>query len=195
VQCKLGRWMPDFDRRTPRNEVLWTVPEVFFEDECAAMIAQFEAIGFEEALVTTPRGMVMNKGVRNNDRIILDDPARAEALWERVRSHVPASIREWRAYGLNERFRVYRYKPGQRFKPHFDGHFARDPDRDESALTLIVYLNDDFVGGETAFLDYEVTVKPTAGTGLFFFHPVLHEGREVESGVKYALRTDVMYRR
>jgi predicted 2-oxoglutarate/Fe(II)-dependent dioxygenase YbiX len=186
--------MPDFDRRTPLNEVLWTVPEVFFEDERAAMIAQFEAIGFEEALITTPRGMVMNKGVRNNDRIILDDPARAEALWQRVQSHVPPSIREWRAYGLNERFRIYRYQPGQRFKPHFDGHFARVADRDESALTLIVYLNDDFVGGETAFLDYEVTVKPKTGTGLFFFHPVLHEGREVERGVKYALRTDVMYR-
>lgn len=46
-------------RRAAEREI-WTVPEVFFADECAAMIREFEAIGFEEALITTARGMVMN---------------------------------------------------------------------------------------------------------------------------------------
>lgn len=187
--------MPEFDRRKPAHETIWTVDEVFFEHECAALIAEFERLGFEEALITTSRGMVMNKAVRNNDRLILDDPERAEALWLRVREHVPGKIGGWKAYGLNERFRIYRYKPGQRFKLHFDGSFSRVEDRDESAITFLVYLNDDFVGGETAFPDYGVTVKPRTGSGLFFFHPVLHEGREVHEGVKYVLRTDVMYRR
>jgi ABC-type taurine transport system ATPase subunit len=45
-----------------------------------------------------------------------------------------------------------------------------------------------FVGGETAFLDYDRVVTPVAGRGLCFFHRVLHEGREVKDGVKYALR-------
>ncbi len=187
--------MPDFDPHTPASETIWTVPEVFFADECAALIREFESIGFEEALVTTPRGMVMNKAIRNNDRIILDDPPRAEALWARVRAHVPTSIREWTACGLNERFRVYRYTPGQRFKAHFDGYFVRAPQVEESALTFMVYLNDEFMGGETEFFDYQRVVRPATGTGLFFYHPVLHEGREVTSGVKYVLRTDVMYRR
>jgi prolyl 4-hydroxylase len=197
--------MPDFDRRRPANETIWTVDEVFFAEECAEMIREFERLGFEEALVTTRAGMVMNKAVRNNDRIILDDPKRAAALWERVRPHVPARVDDWSAYGLNERFRVYRYGPGQRFMPHFDGAFVREPGRDESAITFLVYLNDagppgagavaGFAGGETAFLDYDRVVTPVAGRGLFFFHRVLHEGREVKDGVKYALRTDVMYRR
>lgn len=39
-----------------------------------------------------------------------------------------------------------------------------------------------------------VEVAPTAGTALLFRHRVLHEGAPVAAGVKYVLRTDVMYR-
>ena len=180
-------------RRAAEREI-WTVPEVFFADECAAMIREFEAIGFEEALITTARGMVMNKSVRNNDRIILDDPARAEALWGRVSTHVPQRMGRWEAYGLNERFRIYRYGPRQQFKPHFDGAFVRSPGQDQSALTFLVYLNEDFGGGTTDFLDHDRSIRPVTGMGLFFDHAVLHCGREVTQGVKYVLRTDVMYR-
>ena len=158
------------------------------------MIREFEAIGFEEALITTANGMVMNKSIRNNDRIILDDPGRAEGLWKRVSTHVPPRMGQWEACGLNERFRVYRYKPGQQFKPHFDGAFVREPDREQSALTFMVYLNDDFAGGTTDFLDHDRSIRPQTGMGLFFDHAVLHCGREVTRGVKYVLRTDVMYR-
>lgn len=36
-------------------------------------------------------------------------------------------------------------------------------------------------------------MRPEPGLGLFFKHRLLHEGAEVLRGVKYALRTDVMY--
>lgn len=51
--------MPEFDRRKPAHETIWTVVEVSFEHECAALIAEFERLGFEEALITTSRGMVI----------------------------------------------------------------------------------------------------------------------------------------
>ena len=55
-------------------------------------------------------------------------------------------------------------------------------------------LNDEIEGGETALPDHEVVIRPVTGTALVFFHPILHEGREVTRGTKYAVRTDVMYR-
>ena len=61
-------------------------------------------------------------------------------------------------------------------------------------LTLIVYLNDDFEGGETDF-DLGVCVDPRPGTALLFQHFLLHEGCKVTAGMKYVLRSDVMYRR
>ncbi len=69
----------------------------------------------------------------------------------------------------------------------------RDP-RERSLLTLMVYLNDGFAGGGTAFHDFDVEVVPRTGMALLFQHPVLHEGCVVKSGAKYALRSDVMYR-
>lgn len=93
------------------------------------------------------------------------------------------------AIGLNERFRFYRYEPGQRFKEHSDAPFRRD-NGEESRLTVLVYLNDDCTGGETAFGDYAVT--PRLGASLVFRHELLHEGRPVAAGKKYVLRSDVM---
>jgi predicted 2-oxoglutarate/Fe(II)-dependent dioxygenase YbiX len=96
--------------------------------------------------------------------------------------------------GANERFRCYRYDVDQRFAPHYDGAFVRNDD-ERSLLTFMVYLNEDFRGGETHFHDFDVRVTPKTGMALLFQHHQTHEGRYVNAGVKYALRTDVMYRR
>jgi hypothetical protein len=40
-------------------------------------------------------------------------------FWERARPFLPACIDQWRVLGFNERFRFYRYDPGQKFAPHF----------------------------------------------------------------------------
>lgn len=190
-----------YDPRRPTKEQLWTVDDFWSPAECAAMIASAEARGFDEAPITTALGAQMRKDVRNNERVMYEDRALAASLFEKVRPHVPAELPErhaphtWRAVGLNERFRVYRYHPGQRFKPHFDGRFVREEDVEESALTFMIYLDDAFEGGQTAFHDDGVIITPKTGMALFFHHPILHEGRMIERGVKHVLRTDVMYRR
>jgi hypothetical protein len=61
---------------------------------------------------------------------------------------------------------------------------------------LLVYLNDDFRGGETAFLDEDENVlsevAPVAGMALVLRQDVYHMAAAVTKGVKYLLRTDVM---
>ncbi len=94
---------------------------------------------------------------------------------------------------MNPRFRGYRYRPGQSFKPRYDGAY-RASDTCASELTLLLYLNDTFTGGATRFLDAGLEVQPRRGHVLLFAHRVLHEGVAVESGTKYVLRSDVMYR-
>jgi hypothetical protein len=64
-----------------------------------------------------------------------------------------------------------------------------------SLLTVLVYLNDDFEGGQTRFMEQlDEVVEPERGAAVLFQHKIRHEGCEVRRGKKYALRTDVMYR-
>lgn len=100
----------------------------------------------------------------------------------------------WAASGINERLRFYRYEPGQRFAFHQDGFYQRS-DLERSFLTLLLYLNDDFDGGETVFREPEEIFRPRCGSILIFPHERWHEGRPVERGTKYVLRTDVLFKR
>jgi predicted 2-oxoglutarate/Fe(II)-dependent dioxygenase YbiX len=174
--------------------LVFTVPDVLSADECQATIARIEELGPEAAPITTSRGYVMAPEIRNNHRVVFDDLELAALLFARLRAAIPPTLCEMRAVGANERFRCYRYEPGQRFAPHYDGAFRRSAD-EESQLTLMVYLNEGFAGGDTAFHDFGVSVRPRTGMALLFQHRLLHEGCVLERGVKYALRSDVMYAR
>lgn len=172
-----------------------TVGDLLDEADCAALVSLAEAAGFAPAPVTTDAGPVMASRIRNNTRVMLDDAARASELWARVAPFAPA--REgYDAVGVNERLRFYRYDEAERFVWHRDGSFQRD-DGVRSHLTLMVYLNQDFYGGETVFdLGGEpIVVHPRRGMALMFEHPVRHQGAPVTFGRKYVVRTDVMYRR
>ena len=171
---------------------LFTVSDVLTPDECAALVDHTEAAGYAEAPITTGRGFFMVPELRNNTRVMEDVPDRAGWLWERIRPFLPKRVHDWHVVGLNERFRYYRYDPGQYFRWHVDGSYVRSP-VEQSLLTLMVYLNDGFEGGSNDFAEIG-TVAPERGMALLFDHRVLHQGAPVQTGRKYVLRTDVMYR-
>jgi predicted 2-oxoglutarate/Fe(II)-dependent dioxygenase YbiX len=172
--------------------LVWTRRDVLAPDECAALVERIEAAGCAPASIVTAAGDVVAPSIRNNERLMVDDPALAATLFARVRDAVPARMSGRERAGLNERLRFYRYGRGQRFAPHYDGFFERGAER--SLLTVLVYLNDDFDGGATAFPELSRTVVPRTGMALFFQHHLLHEGCPVERGRKYVLRSDVMFR-
>ena len=58
----------------------------------------------------------------------------------------------------------------------------------------MVYLNEDFDGGETDFPEQGRRVIPKTGSALWFQHMLLHSGERVARGCKYVLRSDVLYR-
>ena len=172
-------------------------------EACEDYIRFSEDRRYEEAPVSTDRGAVMIKDLRNNDRVMLDDPALSGKLFDLVRDIVPQRVqKKWRPVGLNERLRFYRYDAGQLFDWHSDGFYER-PNGQRSFFTLLIYFNDDFDGGGTSFRDDgfrradfdPFTVKPKRGMGLVFHHPIAHRGDAIVAGRKYVLRSDVMYER
>lgn len=177
-----------------KRPLSWTVENFLTAEECQGLIQRIEDIGPTDAPITTARGFVMMPELRNNQRVIIDDRKLAALFFARAKPHVPMTMKNMKVVGANERFRCYRYEPGQYFAPHGDGAYYRNDD-EWSLLTLIVYLNEGFTGGETNFLELKQSVVPKTGMALFFQHPLIHEGAEVKTGTKYAARTDVMYRR
>ena len=186
---------------TARDDV-FVVCDFLTPAECERYIALSEAAGYGDAPISTLAGPVLNLKMRNNNRVMIDDHAIAAELWAKLAPLVP-NRGSWEACGLNERFRFYRYDPGQQFDWHFDGPFERSPLL-VSNLTFMVYLNGGCGGGQTEF-DFDLyggaddvkgvtSVVPEAGMALVFKHAILHRGAPVTSGRKYVLRSDVMYR-
>ncbi len=173
--------------------LVWTVDGVFSPSECTEAIARMEALEPEIATINARGGPVLDRGIRNNDRVIFDDIDLAARLFDRIRPHIPARLMGKEPVGVNERFRGYRYREGQRFAPHYDGSFLRSP-RERSLLTFMIYLNEGFEGGETDFLELRQKISPRTGQALLFQHFLLHEGCILKRGTKYALRSDIMYR-
>lgn len=172
---------------------LFSIPSFMSQDECAAQIAETEQRGFGPAPITTGLGFVMMPEVRNNTRVMVDDPVLAERLWLRLRERTELeNSGGWQPIGLNERFRYYRYDVGQAFRWHHDGAFIRNAS-EQSLLTFMVYLNESFSGGATEF--EQTQVVPRVGDALIFRHGLRHQGAEVTRGTKYVLRSDVMFRR
>jgi prolyl 4-hydroxylase len=177
---------------TDLSSSLFTIDAVLDDDECSAMVERAESIGFEIATINAWEGPRVDTKVRNNDRVIVDDFDLAQDLWSRVRDRIPPLRGGRQVRGLNERFRFYRYKPGQKFAWHSDGPFQRE-NGEISLLTFMIYLNDGYRGGGTRFEWTEVSGK--CGMALVFDHGLIHEGAELTEGMKYVLRSDVMYGR
>jgi hypothetical protein len=170
---------------------IWVVRDFFDAATCAAHIESSESQGYAFAPITTAMGPVTAPDVRNNTRVMIDDPAMAATLWDDLSPYTPETINDCTAAGLNERFRYYRYDPEERFDWHYDGYYERPDGSERSQLTFMVYLNDGFAGGETCFDG--ATVVPERGMALLFRHRQRHQGATVREGRKYVLRSDVMY--
>jgi len=184
---------------------LFTVESLFSSSECARLIDAAEAIGFGKTSYP--------KSYRGNLRLITVDHSLGQAVWLRLREHVPASVDldgdVWLACGLNECWRLAKYHPGDRFGAHCDADFVRS-DGERSMYTVNIYMNTVLPehGGATRFYDARdrhdtrpptLAVQPEVGLGVVFRQPpgeqLLHDGEELRGGYKFLFRTDVMYRR
>ncbi|KAH8598229.1 hypothetical protein B0O99DRAFT_592114 [Bisporella sp. PMI_857] len=144
------------------------------------------------------------------EREMFFDQDLAERLWSRIEkfyrdsSIVDEEGSKWKAIGLNDKFRFCK------FAPHQDGRRLADLNT-QSFMTINMYLNTlnpSSLGTTrvllpTAFsepsepisFDVLAKVQPTLGSAAVFRDSLWHDGEELKSGVKYLLRTDVLYER
>jgi prolyl 4-hydroxylase len=165
--------------------------------ECDIVIDLVEEKGFvQAALYTDNAGRDHYSSARKSQRCIIDSFTFAEELWRRIQTIVPPVWKHGEVVvGLNERMRILKYKPGDEFKMHSDGSYTA-PNGDTSKITVLVYLNEGYQGGFTHYSSYEgpVAVIPKIGSVILQDQALGHFVPPLQSGIKYALRTEVMYR-
>lgn len=200
----------------------FVVRGVLDADECAALIGAAEACGFGSFEAGKNSHAALQIACRP------DSPAVRE-LSARLAPHAPRYIDGHAGAGeVSARLRFYRYAAdgAETFAPHVDagfpgggldasGEMAFDAHDGclASRLTVLLYLNEAFEGGETVFYggskleDRVAAVKPATGAALCFPQAVgeaamdaarrewcWHEGARVEAGEpKYVIRTDLLY--
>jgi alkylated DNA repair dioxygenase AlkB len=80
---------------------------------------------------------------------------------------------------------IRKYFPPAQMGPHIDC----EEDDDEARLTasIVLYLNDDYVGGDLAFPEQDIKIKPEAGSLVIFpsVKPYFHASTPLVSGNKY----------
>lgn len=86
----------------------------------------------------------------------------------------------------HENYNMLRYRGGQYYKAHSDGSTSTG-----RSISAIVYLNDDYDGGEVEFVNFGIKIKPKSGMLLIFpsNYAYRHIAHPVTSGTKYAIVT------
>lgn len=143
----------------------------------------------------------------------------AAALFDRCKHLLPETAEtfsakenrklSWKIKSLHPRIRFVCYEKGQAFPPHMDDPWVQS-DKVMTIYTFVIYLSacgDEkgakYTGGELAFLhnkqkvtdDWkEIThILPEPGMVVIFPHKTLHESKELHSGVKFCIRSDIVY--
>jgi len=227
----------DNSRRSQRpkelllDQKIFTVSDFLSFEECKKIVNCAESKGFNESPSSGGgHGRTGREDPRDNKYQVIVDQNLANQLWERIKPYVPKTANqfletstyfneeggsEWEASGVVERLRIYKYESGEQYPEHMDGSYKRsivdkhgESYYQQSFLTLLIYLNDEFEGGKTGFYpnkqhcrylrDIEnkipsIVITPKTGTALVNIHNILHEGAPVEFGTKYVLRTDILF--
>ena len=88
---------------------------------------------------------------------------------------------------------VREYNTGSKMSAHNDAYsyVKKDGQPVKPSLTAILYINDDYTGGEIDFIHDDVKIKPKAGSMVVFPSDKQHEVLEILSGNRYMTQTYV----
>jgi predicted 2-oxoglutarate/Fe(II)-dependent dioxygenase YbiX len=191
MTCKYDTKKIDLTELFPHRKDPFAISldNVFTKEECNELIRRTEEIGYIPALVG--KNQIRVETQRNNTRCIVDDNTLAQEIYSRIKDHVPMIWLNCPVLELNPRLRFLKYEPGQYFLPHSDGVYVNEEGTKASYITIHLYLNEDYEGGETTFTTAQksygyhrdkiqndpvkkVPFKGKTGQVLLFEHHLVH---------------------
>jgi prolyl 4-hydroxylase len=173
-------------------------------EECDNILSLAENIGYKEAKFSLD-GITdhLLKDIRDCGKCVVNDLKASDIIFERIRNILPYFNEGGILSSVYERFRILKYNKHGKFTVHMDGLNPRicEGYSERSVFTLHIYLNEGTCGGETIFYNDKwlesggFKCAPKKGRiAIFRQTEFYHCGAEVEDGLKYTMRTDIMYR-
>jgi prolyl 4-hydroxylase len=160
----------------------------FTPQECAYLIEGVRDM-FEPSMVYNAARELVRDTIRTSDGAtyhwLIEDPA-VHSINRRVAALSGTSFEQ------GEALQVLRYVPGQEYRPHFD--YVGGDEVSRRVWTALIYLNDDYDGGATAFVRTGTEVQGRTGDVLLFRNDLAdgaqdplseHAGLPVTRGSKY----------
>jgi prolyl 4-hydroxylase len=198
ASVNIEAWTAPCDKR-----VLSTAPRAvaitaFLPPKIALWLIGLATGRVQPAMVYTPAGAgAVEDGSRSNSSMefgVLNCDLVVLLTRQRIAKTINVPV------GALENTQILHYAQGQRFAPHFD---FLDPglpevaERGQRMVTVLVYLNDDFTGGETDFPRMGLRHRGAAGDALIFANldpatgagdrRTLHAGLPPTQGEKWLL--------
>ncbi|PRP93225.1 hypothetical protein ENSA5_44020 [Enhygromyxa salina] len=123
---------------------------------------------------------------------VIDAPVLALRLFYRLSAQLSSSREDAELAGLKPLLRCLEYRRGEGTRAHCDPT-RETSDGQRSQLSVVVFLNDRFVGGGIEFPDLGRTVEARVGRACVFPHSLRHIDHVLERGRKFVLETEVFY--
>ena len=182
------------------NLQLSLINNVFSDEECSNLIIYSENVGYVQAssYIDKYKKEHYFLEIRKSLRCIVDDINFAKILYKRIAHIIPNNYKDMTFCEINPRFRFLKYTCGDHFAKHTDEHYKNDKN-EISLITALIYLNDDYEGGNTKFLiddknENDISIIPKIGLICLMDQNILHEVPNIINVVKYFIRTELMYK-
>jgi prolyl 4-hydroxylase len=175
-------------KRLSETPLAAAAPGFMTEAECLYLRAAGEPDLQPSAVVDPATGRMVPHPVRSSDAAMFGVYAEdlvINALNRRIAAASGTRLDQ------GEPLQLLRYRPGGEYKPHMD---ALPAEPNQRILTMLVYLSDDYEGGETSFPNTGLSFRGRTGDALLFRNagpdgradPLsLHAGLPVIRGTKY----------
>lgn len=179
---------PARPRQISEQPKAWAFEALFSPDECAYLIDAARPLLQPSVIVDPATGGFKPHPVRTSDGASfpwVSEDLVISALNRRIAAASRTDV------GAGEPLQVLRYAPGQEYKPHLDALPMGDNQR---VLTMLVYLNGGYSGGETLFTRTGLKFAGKPGDGLLFRNALpgggpdelaQHAGLPVTAGEKF----------
>ncbi len=171
-----------------KNECVKIIPAFLSTDECQAIIdyTETQSLFQRSEVVEYATGKVNITDHRTSFSATLS--AEELPMYSKIQDKVAELLQIPKSH--IEALQCVRYCEGQEFKPHHDSGSEL-----HRLHTLLIYLNDDFEGGQTYFPELFFAVNPKRGSALHFLNQdtegnvipySFHAGLPIKNGIKYA---------